>query len=298
MAKGQLSPLTLKNIETYDSINMVDHVVLPLKSNWRVTGGSVGRGGMTAYGRLAEELWSRIASGEWSPGTKLPTVVELARIYGVSPVTVRGALSLLVEQGLVHSRQGKGTFVLESAVGATSGDELGEAYFESWIVGPEESVQVLARTESVTLPTGLADGFVAESDYVYLRRLHLANARPVCLVDFFMATDSYESLPSGVDDRFKIGLLLMTKAVPRPVRGRQIVTVVTATSEDSELLKIPAGSPVVRVDRHFSGEDGILLGAGIHRYPGAVFKQVIDQPVDDILSDIKTWLPTRNNDGR
>lgn len=196
-----------------------------------------GKDGMTTYGRLAGEFWNRIATGEWPPGKRLPTVVELGVIYGVSPVTIRGALRLLVEQGLIHSRQGRGTFVLERPTAGPTGDTLGESYFEAWIVGPEESVRVLDRHEGVPLPIELAEGFMIMPQYVHLRRLHISGAIPVCLVDFYVCDEAYKSLPLGVDEGFKIGLLLMTKAVPRPARGRQVTMVVVATAEDAELLK-------------------------------------------------------------
>ena len=53
------------------------------------------------------------------------------------------------------------------------------------------------------------------------------------------------------------------------------------------------GSPIVRVERRFLGADGLVMGAGLHRYPGAVFRQVIDQPVDQILLQMGSWLPSR-----
>lgn len=249
------------------------------------------RDGMTAYGRLANEFWSKISSGEWPVGTKLPTVADLAKAYGVAPVTIRGALSLLVAQGLVHSRQGRGTFVLERPEVQASA-ALGESYFESWIVGPSEKVEVLDRREGAELPDDLADGAPKHADYVYLRRFHLGGSRPVCLVDFYFAREAYDSLPPGIDGQFKVGLLLMTKAEPRPARGRQVTTVASASAEDAALLRIPAGSPVVRVDRRFLDAEGRVVGAGVHRYPGWVFRQVLDQPIDEILADLSSWLPS------
>jgi GntR family transcriptional regulator len=63
------------------------------------------------YHQLKELLTERIESGEWAPGDRLPTEAEFSAQFGVSRVTVRGALLLLVNQGLVERRQGLGTFV-------------------------------------------------------------------------------------------------------------------------------------------------------------------------------------------
>ncbi|HEV7415885.1 MAG TPA: GntR family transcriptional regulator [Tianweitania sediminis] len=247
---------------------------------------------MTVYGRLANEFTAKILSGEWPVGTKLPTVAELSRMYQVAPVTIRGALALLNEQGMLHSRQGRGTFVLQQATREDEPD-LEDAYFDSWIVGPSERVEVLERHDNAFVPDDLSDGAPLYANYVQLRRLHQGKQRPVCLVDFYFAREAYDSLPAGIDGQFKVGLLLMTKAEPRPKTGRQITTVTSAGSEDALLLEIPAASPIVRVDRRFLDAEGRVLGAGVHRYPGAVFKQVIDQPIDEILGNMSGWLPSR-----
>lgn len=63
------------------------------------------------YHQLKELLTERIESGEWAPGDRLPTESEFSTQFGVSRVTVRQALQLLVNQGLVERRQGLGTFV-------------------------------------------------------------------------------------------------------------------------------------------------------------------------------------------
>ncbi len=62
---------------------------------------------------LHMELTKAIRDGELRPGDKLPTESQLCSTYSVSRITVRSALSLLVNEGLLFSQQGKGTFVLD-----------------------------------------------------------------------------------------------------------------------------------------------------------------------------------------
>ncbi len=63
------------------------------------------------YQGIAAELRDRIDRGELRPLQRLPTEVELASRYGVSRLTLRRALAVLQEEGLVDRRQGSGTFV-------------------------------------------------------------------------------------------------------------------------------------------------------------------------------------------
>lgn len=66
----------------------------------------------TAYEVVADRLRRRITRGEWEWRTPLPSEPALAEHYGVSRPTVRSALAILVEEGLVEKRPGKGTFVI------------------------------------------------------------------------------------------------------------------------------------------------------------------------------------------
>ena len=57
-----------------------------------------------------EELKSKILSGEIRPGAKLPSENELAQEYEISRHTVRKALAILVTDGYITTKHGKGTF--------------------------------------------------------------------------------------------------------------------------------------------------------------------------------------------
>lgn len=63
------------------------------------------------YRRIADELGARIVSGEFAPGSKLPAEPVLAQEYEVAYGTLRRAMDVLRERGLVVTIWGKGTFV-------------------------------------------------------------------------------------------------------------------------------------------------------------------------------------------
>ena len=64
------------------------------------------------YLRIRGELLRRVREGAYPPGSRLPGGVELAREFGVAPMTVRQALDALEEMGYIVRKQGKGTFVV------------------------------------------------------------------------------------------------------------------------------------------------------------------------------------------
>jgi GntR family phosphonate transport system transcriptional regulator len=68
-------------------------------------------GGLAAWRQIADALAQAIRSGEFAAGAQLPAESALAARFGVNRHTVRRALGVLAEGGLVRTSQGKGTFV-------------------------------------------------------------------------------------------------------------------------------------------------------------------------------------------
>lgn len=66
------------------------------------------------YREIAVDLAERIKIGEYPPGTSLPKLRELARIYSVSVATVQRALIFLEGSGAVRGERGRGVFVVEA----------------------------------------------------------------------------------------------------------------------------------------------------------------------------------------
>lgn len=75
----------------------LDHVPLPLTST-----------------QIAADLTERIKSGEYAPGTQLPTYRALATLYSVSEETITNVMRLLRDRGVVVGIPGRGTFVPEA----------------------------------------------------------------------------------------------------------------------------------------------------------------------------------------
>lgn len=65
------------------------------------------------YRQIAEDLRTQIESTQLRPGSQLPTEIELMEHYDASRNTVRDAIKLLTTRGLVETRPGQGTFVVE-----------------------------------------------------------------------------------------------------------------------------------------------------------------------------------------
>ncbi|MEU6318222.1 winged helix-turn-helix domain-containing protein [Streptomyces sp. NPDC047009] len=87
----------------------------------------------SAYVQVADDLRRKIASGALKAGQRLDGNAALAKRYGVAAMTIRHALDVLRDEGLIVSQQGRGTFIArDSGVAGTSeqdaemADELSE----------------------------------------------------------------------------------------------------------------------------------------------------------------------------
>jgi GntR family transcriptional regulator len=75
--------------------------------------------GHSRYAMLAAALQERIRAGEWAPGEAIPSESSLAQVYGVALGTMRQAMALLVQDGVLQRQHGKGTFVSAGLDGAS-----------------------------------------------------------------------------------------------------------------------------------------------------------------------------------
>jgi DNA-binding GntR family transcriptional regulator len=71
--------------------------------------------------QVADDLRAGITTGTFKPGERLPSGRELARRYGVAPMTIHHALAVLREEQLVESYQGRGVFITNGSSSPATG---------------------------------------------------------------------------------------------------------------------------------------------------------------------------------
>ena len=138
--------------------------------------------GQSRYGTLALVLRERILLGEWAPGQVIPAESALAQSYGVALGTIRQALSLLVKDGVLQRRHGKGTFVTKGVDGASM---MRFFRFRGVNDGQSETPQsriLSSRIRSATAPQANAFGLAKGAQVLHLERLRSLASEP-CLLE-------------------------------------------------------------------------------------------------------------------
>ena len=76
-----------------------------------------------AYLQVADDLRASISDRTFKPGERLPPGRELARRYGVAPMTISHALDVLRKEQLVEAYQGRGVFITDHSAAANANRE-------------------------------------------------------------------------------------------------------------------------------------------------------------------------------
>ena len=207
-----------------------------------------------AYLQLQDKLRSAILEGDIAPGEALPSERDLAHALGLSRMTVRRALELLVGQKLAERRQGSGTYVLPRRLEQTVDRVLGFAE-EAKSLGFEAGSTLL---ETLLLPadTGVAAALQLEPSAPVRRvtRLRTADGAPLALQAAHLPPP-YAALP---EETLASGSLYQALAehfglIAR--RARQTVSARQATPRERDLLGLPRGVPVLALERTTFGAD-------------------------------------------
>jgi len=204
--------------------------------------------GLSRYGALAAQLRQRIVSGEWPPGTALPAEQRLATERGVALGTLRQALAVLADEGLLERRHGRGTFVRAALGGAPMlrffrfGNRDGEVP-----VSRIASRQVTPATATVAAGLGLPAG----APVLRLRRVRSIGDVPRLLEELWLPLPLFEPLVHS--DPAEWGDLLYPCFAERcgvhVHRAVDQISFAQLNATDARSLKLPAGHPCALVQR-------------------------------------------------
>ena len=133
------------------------------------------------YHQLYEILRSHIDSGIWQPGDLIPPESELKRQYGVSQITVRQALNILVDNGLIYRRRGQGTFVAQRMITSNLthivnfADDMKQRGMEPHTEVLDTSISPVSKATAELLRVEVGEEIAS------VRRLRYANGEPLSI---------------------------------------------------------------------------------------------------------------------
>jgi len=196
------------------------------------------------YHQLKELVSEKIESGEWAAGHRLPTEAELSREFGVSRITVRHAMQLLQNQGMLERKQGRGTFVAQPKLAS----DLMSMYTDGLRV---KEMGRLPQLELVSLELKKPPASVASrlklpvTDRVYeMKRLLLGDGEPLTLMHSWLPAERFPDFPErGLDSR-TMGSVMREYGITEAFQHKE-VEVTILDEEEAELLQTFTGAPAL-----------------------------------------------------
>jgi GntR family transcriptional regulator len=229
------------------------------------------------YQRLREEMLAKIAAGEWSPGTAIPTEAELTKLYGVAVGTVRKAVDTLVNEGLLVRSQGRGTFVRRPNFDAS----LARFFRQVNATGGREiptSRIIAKKLQKPAKPVKDALRLGSDERVIRMERLRIVDDRTLFHEEIWLPASRFLPLMDIESQSFGDLLypLYESHCGQCVASALETLTVGAADKNVSLHLAIPEGSPVVTIERTALGYDRSPLEYRFSRAAAEGFRYQIE----------------------
>ena len=203
------------------------------------------------YLQIKSLLEKSLEAREWSPGTAIPSEIDLAGRFGVSQGTVRKAIDALAADNLVVRRQGKGTFV------ATHTEERASSY-RFLRIRHNDGRDEYPASRLIDLRRGKASAESArlldlkQGDAVlFLRRVLEWGGTPVVLDEITLPAALFRGLTRASYENYHGSMygLFETQFGVRMLKARERLSAIAADDATGAILGVAAGAPLLAVDR-------------------------------------------------
>jgi len=193
------------------------------------------------YVQVAAIMRQRIERRQWQLGRKIPTLVELEREFEVARVTVRQAIDILRQEGLLHCHQGRGTFVVDRPP-IRHWLELAT----DWAILIDSIKDNVPKRIKVDRPPAFPDLHEGEgalaADYRYIRSVQYRDGEPYGIVNLHLDCTVFDRDPESFLTRPALAVLASLADI-EVQHAHQTIVIGEASVQTADLLKIALGAP-------------------------------------------------------
>ena len=201
------------------------------------------------YITLAEQLRHQIQDGQFASGEQITSEPSLCEVYNLSRGTVRQAIQLLVDQGLLVRKQGLGTFVA-SPFEHSHHFSLSSFDDEMRRQHRQPSTKLLSK-EIVAAGDTVSRRLAIEpnASVFQIKRLRLADGQPAAVETRYLAQSLCPQLAGEDLENVSLHWLFVQKYQIPLVRMEHVVEIQTVTEEAAALLQLSPDVVAFHVDR-------------------------------------------------
>ncbi|MGD9504635.1 MAG: GntR family transcriptional regulator [Syntrophobacteraceae bacterium] len=233
------------------------------------------------YHQLADIILSKIRSGEYPPGSRIPSEHALAAAYGIGRPTARQAVDLLVRKRILMRRRGSGTFVriqqeevdLFSLAGTMSSFQKR---------GISVASRIVQKTRVKAISIDPENPFSGRNAF-FFSRLSMVEDAPVLLEDIYMHPDIFIGFDEIDLTGRSLSQIVGERYYMRLASGRQNFRIISVDGRKAQELGVLPTTPVLLVKRflNFPQADNAIYSELYCRTDQFVFSQTLGGFSDD-----------------
>lgn len=205
------------------------------------------RDGQPLYRQLADDLRDRIHREEFAVGSPIPTEAQLSHDYRASRITVRHALGMLEQEGLLHREQGRGSFIRPRAlsVGPRRLTSFSEELDERGLRHGTDLVSVEDLSVSPDTPLDLAP----DGRCVRIERVRKADGRAIAHQVTYVPIEFGVGIGAALQGDGSLYAFLRTQHALDIDSADETYRVGAADTTSAAILEVPIREPVFVVER-------------------------------------------------
>lgn len=220
------------------------------------------------YLQIASEIRREIAESVYQIGDQLPTEAELSIRFGVNRHTLRRAIEILRNEGVVRIDRGRGTFVASAPISYPIGKRV--RYNEALKAqGLKVSHQLIQATE-ILANSSLAKrlGIEVGQAVVLLERLSLADDHPISIANSYLPSCRFPGLVEHFQTYHSLSKLLQQEYHCDHIRRSTRISARTVQPRDAKLLELPLNAPILLTESINIDQQGQVIEYGVTRFRG------------------------------
>lgn len=211
------------------------------------------------YIQFANQIQSQISRGSLKPDEMLPPQRQLAEQFGTTLMTIRKAINVLENEGLLRSEHGVGTFVARPDLAEDSYQLLSFSTQMNHRATTKTETQVLKIDPKVVYEKAhKALRLSKRSNVSLLERLRLRNDLPLAHQRSYLPSKFASLLKKYTTDSSLYGLLQEELGLPMTT-AKEYVLPIVLSAEQAKMLNSKRGDPAWLSVRISANQDGIPL---------------------------------------
>ncbi|WP_219912618.1 GntR family transcriptional regulator [Bombilactobacillus bombi] len=230
----------------------------------------------TLYEQLANTIRKNIQDNIYKRGEQIPSEMEFHKTTGLSRSTIRKALNILTEEGLLTKVHGKGTFVSK-----TQRIEQNKSSFLSFTDNVERMGKTMTTkmvNAQITTSNKEQENFFNlphQQKLIKITRIRYIDLNPIC-VETIWFTQLYKSL---LHENLNGSLysLLKNKYNVLPTIGKKVFGMSYADQNEASFLNVPSGSALMLIENYVNDSNNRPLHITYQVIRGDKFKYAVTE---------------------